>query len=56
MYAKSPVERADLKETREGDSFIVDGGGYIYTCALNEIEPKGNPKPLSKPFIPSSKP
>lgn len=41
VYAKSPMARADLKEAREGDNFIVDGGGYIYTCALNEIEPKG---------------
>lgn len=41
VYAKSPVSRNDLKEAREGDNFLIDGGGYIYTCALNEIEPKG---------------
>ncbi|KAL8269853.1 hypothetical protein Esti_006223 [Eimeria stiedai] len=41
VYAKSSVPRADLREARDGDSFTVDGGGYIYICALNEIEPKG---------------
>ncbi|KAL8444113.1 hypothetical protein Emed_006400 [Eimeria media] len=41
VYAKSSVSRADLHEARDGDSFTVDGGGYIYICALNEFEPKG---------------
>ncbi|KAL8454949.1 hypothetical protein Emag_001202 [Eimeria magna] len=41
VYAKSSVPRADLHEARDGDSFTVDGGGYIYICALNEFEPKG---------------
>lgn len=41
VYAKSSSPRVDLKETREGDNFMIDGGGYIYICALNEVEPKG---------------
>lgn len=41
VYAKSSFARADLKEARDSDNFTVDGGGYIYICALNEIEPKG---------------
>lgn len=41
VFAKSPVARGDLRDAREGDSFMIDGGGYIYICALNEVEPKG---------------